>query len=148
LIRQKQEIDGLFNQVQGFPGDPYIKALLTYYLCIRVSGFLENCVRIIFTEYSIPRTSDHVSTYVTGKLKEFPNPTYANICKLAGDFHSQWRENFKSRVTAQIRESLESIRVNRNAIAHGSNSPITVAQLATYYQDAVHLIERLEEACV
>jgi len=61
LIRQKQEIDGLFSQVRGFSGDPYIKALLTYYLCIRVSGFLENCVRIIFTEYSMPRSKDHVS---------------------------------------------------------------------------------------
>jgi hypothetical protein len=148
LLKEKQEIDDLFNRVNGFTGDPYIKSLLTYYLCIRVSGFLENCIRIIFTDYSIPRTRDNVQTFVTRRLGKFPNPTYSNICNLAKAFSYQWNTNFKSNITAQIRQSLEAINVNRNAIAHGGTSTITVRQLASYYQDIVQLIEELEQACI
>jgi hypothetical protein len=148
LQKEKQDIDDLFTLVTNFRGDPYIKALLTYYLCVRVSGFIENCVRIIFTEYSAPRTRDHVSVYVNKRLEKFPNPTYENICRLTREFNNQWHQTFKAGVTQQVRQSLGSINVNRNAIAHGGTSTITVGQLYSYYQDIIQLIAHLEQACV
>jgi len=147
LLKEKREIDTLFSQVQGFAGDDYVKSLLTYFLCIRVSGFLENCVRIVFTEYSIPRTTDHVRNFVARRLERFPNPTFENICTLTKDFDDSWLRKLKSSITAQIKQSLYSINVNRNEIAHGGTSTITVGQLAGYYQDAVQLIEKLEQTC-
>lgn len=147
LVQQKNEIDSLFGQISGFAGDPYVKSLLTYYLCVRVSGFLENCVRIILIDYSAPRTQDHVRTFVQGKLNRFPNPTFEQICKAVAEFNDQWNTSFKAGITPQVRESLKSINVNRNQIAHGGTSTITVGQLQLYYQDAVFLIEQLEQAC-
>src|SRR2546425_1146039 len=36
-------------------------------LCIRISGFVENCVRIIFSEYSVTRAQDQVKVFVSSK---------------------------------------------------------------------------------
>lgn len=147
LVQEKREIDGLFGQVMGFPGDPYIQSLLTYYLCVRISGFVENCVRIILTDYSVPRSHDHVRNFVIGRLNRFPNPTFDQICKVIAEFDDQWNRSFKAGIPLPVRQSLESINRNRNAIAHGGNSTITVRQLQNYYQDAVFLIEKLEQTC-
>ena len=148
LLDEKKHIDDLFNQVNSYSGDPYIKSLLTYYLCMRISGFLENCVRIIFQDYSIPRTKENVQTFVTNKLKKFPNPTWSAIIDLALEYNKQWVDNLKKAVKFQQISSLESINVNRNAIAHGGSSSITIVDLSKYYADIVLLIEELENSCV
>lgn len=147
LLQQKQEIDNLFGQVTGFTGDPYVKSMLTYYLCVRISGFLENCVRTILTDYADSRTKDYVRTYVTGQFERFPNPTFEHICRTIRDFSDQWQKDFKAGIPSRIRHSLDSINVNRNAIAHGGTSTITVGQLFGYYQDVILLIEQLEQIC-
>jgi hypothetical protein len=147
LVQQKNEMDSLFGQISVFAGDPYVKSLLTYYLCVRVSGFVENCVRIILADYSTPRTQDHVRTFVEVKLDRFPNPTFDQICKAIADFNDQWNRDFKTRIPAPVRASLRSINVNRNQIAHGGTSTITIGQLQKYYQDAIFLIEELEGTC-
>lgn len=147
LVQEKDAIDRLLCDVKSFSGDPYVQALLTYYACIRVSGFAENCVRIIFNDYAIPRSKDYVQAFVNGRLREFPNPTWDRIMKLTRDFDGQWAEALKSRVTKQHRDSLGSINTNRNAIAHGGTSTITIHQLSQYYSDVVLLIEEMEDCC-
>ena len=147
LIQEKNEIDSLFGQITGFGGDPYVKSLLTYDLCVRVSGYVESCVRIILADYSRPRAQDHVRTFVDGRLDRFPNPTFDQICKAIADFSDQWNRDFKARIPDPVRESLRSINVNRNQIAHGGTSTITIGQLQRYYQDVIFLIAVLEVTC-
>ena len=147
LVQQKNEIDTLFGQIISFTGDLYVKSLLTYYLCVRVSGFVENCVRTILADYATPRTQDHVRTFVEGKLERFPNPTFDQICKAIADFNDQWNQDFKARIPTPVRESLRSINVNRNQIAHGGTSTITIGQLQSYYHDTILVIDVLEQIC-
>jgi hypothetical protein len=147
LLKQKKQIDDLFDHINAFTGDPYDKSLLTFYLCVRVSGFMENCVRIIFSEFSAPRSKDQVVTFVGNKLKKFPNPTYSEIIKIAKDFDKQWSIGFKKTITRQHQLSIESININRNQIAHGGTSGITIGDLFDYYQDIVKIIENLEATC-
>jgi hypothetical protein len=147
LVQEQATIDKLLTDVKNFSGDPSVQALLTYYACIRVSGFIENCVRTIFGDYAIPRSKDHVQAFVNEKLRKFPNPTWDAIVKLTRDFDKQWATNLKSRVARQHLDSLESINTNRNAIAHGGVSSLTIHQLLLYYSDVVVLIEELENCC-
>jgi len=149
LLKEKQLIDNLFGDIKAFQGDPYLQSLLTNYLCVRVSGFLENCVRIIFTNYSAPRSKDNIINFVGKKLERFPNPTYDNILSLAADFNTQWKNEFKKQVKSppQLLSSLNSINVNRNLIAHGGTSSLTIGELEQYYKDTVNLISILERCC-
>ena len=148
LLQEKQKVDDLFIQIQGFSGDAYYQSLMTYYLCIRVSGFIENCVRIILAEYSLPRAQGTVGVYVTNTLMKLPNPTFHNLCRLAAQFDDQWRKSFKAAATQQARQSLKSINLNRNNLAHGGNSTMTLRELAGYYHDVLALVDELERVCV
>lgn len=148
LLQEKQVVDNLFIQIKGFVIDPYYQSLLSYYLCIRVSGFVENCVRTILTDYSVPRAKYNVRTYVGHSLERLPNPTYDSICELLKKYSDKWADRFKLAITTQVRQSLVSIVVNRNNIAHGGNSNITLNQLEVYYTDILQLIDELEQTCV
>lgn len=148
LLREKRRIDGLINHIQSFSGDPYTESLLAYYLCISISGFLENCVREVFLDYSSTRTKGHTKTYVASKLQKFPNPTFENICGLAKEFNDQWNTDFKAQISPQIRDSLRTVNINRNNIVHGGSSTITLRQLTTHYNDIVQLVDNLEQVCV
>lgn len=148
LLEERKAIDLLIAEISHFNGDPFISAQLTYFLCIRISGFIENCVRIIFTAYSTPRVKDHVTNFVSKRLEKLPNPTYEAICKLTGDFNDSWLKSFKATVSEQNRSALQSINVNRNAIAHGDTSSITLHQLTNYYVEVLDLLEKLESTCV
>ena len=143
LLREKSLIDNLFVQLDSYNGDLYYEALLVYYLCIRVSGFLENSVRIIFSEYATSNCQGQVQEFVRNKLKRFPNPTWTEIVKLTGDFNKVWADNLKSVVTKEYRDSVESLSNNRNNIAHGQVSNITIRELKKYYTDIVFVIEKL-----
>ncbi len=147
LLDEKKLIDNLFRQITEFDGDPYIESLLTYYLCVRVSGFVETCVRGILVAYSTPRAQDHVHAFVVSKLERFPNPTFDQICKTIADYSDQWNRDFKNRIPDRVRGSLRSMNVNRNQIAHGGTSTITIGQLQQYYQDIILLITELEAVC-
>lgn len=147
LLAEKKVIDNLFTEIENFIGDPYIKSLLTYYLCIRISGFLENSIRIIYTDYSNPNAKGNVFTFVGNKLKKFPNPTWSAILNLANDFDPNWKANIKNNIKPNQLTSLESINVNKNAIAHGGSSNITLSDLHSYYNDMVMLIDDVECIC-
>lgn len=147
LVQEQDVIGKLLTDIRNFSGDPYVQALLTYYACIRVSGFIENCVRTIFSDYAIPRSKDNVQAFVNEKLRKFPNPTWEAIVKLTLDFDKQWAKNLKSRVARRHLDSLYSINTNRNAIAHGGVSSLTIHELLQYYSDVVVLIEELENCC-
>lgn len=151
LLREQRQIDDLFQDItlyaNGPTSDPYITSLLTSYLCIRVSGFIENCIRIIFSEYATTRSLDHVQNFVNKKLEKFPNPNMSEIAKLTKDFNEIWWNNIKATITDKHRDSLNSININRNAIAHGGASSITLRDLASYYTDVVELIENIEDNC-
>lgn len=148
LKNEQNQIDKIISQLGTYAGDPYFEALLVYYLCIRISGFLENCIRIYFLEYSNLKCKEYVKTYMENRLKRFPNPTWNEIVKLIKDFNETWVVNLKKSVTPQWLSSLESINNNRNNIAHGGTSSITLRELITYYKDVICIIETIENVCV
>lgn len=148
LQNEQNQIDKIIIQIRAFTGDPYFEALLAYYLCIRISGFLENCIRIYFLEYANQKCQDYVKTFMENRLKHFPNPTWGEIIKLIKDFNEQWVVDIKKSVSSQWLSSLESINNNRNNIAHGGTSSVTLHELVIYYQDIVNIIETIENICI
>jgi len=146
LVKQKQ-IEDLFTEIGSFIGDPEVKAYLTYYLCIRVSGFLEDCVRSVFSEYVDGNSQNYVKTFVGEKLRKIPNPTWSAIVSLAKDFNDNWSIQLKSNVEKPSTDAVDSIVYNRNIIAHGGTSSITLSELENYYKAAINVINELEKTC-
>jgi hypothetical protein len=148
LLSKQKVIDDLFVEVRAFSGDPLTKAYLTYYLCVRVSGFIEDCVRTVFSDYVDANSKNSVKTFAIAKLKKFPNPTWSAILALTKDFDENWAKQLKTNVDNSCSDAVDSIVTNRNIIAHGGSSSITLNELEGYYRKAIQVIDELEKICV
>lgn len=148
LLSKQKQIEDLFLELDAFVGDPVIKAYLTYYLCIRVSGFIEDCVRSIFSDYADANSQNAVTTFVVEKLRKFPNPTWSAIVSLAKDFNDNWSVQLKANVSKTYSDAVDTIVSNRNIIAHGGTSSITLSELKTYYKNVLNVIDELDKTCV
>jgi hypothetical protein len=147
IIRQKRQLDDLFDKGRSLASDPEMQAHWAFYLCIRVSGFVENSVRIVFSEYAKIGSHQYIANFVENYLRRFPNPSMDAICDLADKFSPRWKTEIKRLTSGRLKDSVDSIVVNRNNIAHGGVSSLTYSSLRSYYQDAVKVTEILEDNC-
>lgn len=152
ILAKKQQLDRLFGYISTYNSDPEsnieVKSHLAKYLCVIVCGFLETSVQEIFRSYCRNNSSTNVSNYVEKKLERFVNPNTEMMLQLAGLFSQQWRGNIETEITDELKDSVNSIRGNRISIVHGHRSvTITFERIKKYYEDAISVIEIIENEC-
>lgn len=146
IHRQKQKIDELFNMARSFP-DAEIQSHWSRYLCVLISGFLENSVELCLSAYSQRVSNEVVSNFVSGRLRGFQNPKMGSIGELFGSFDPNWKIEFESATEGQLSDSVNSIVGNRHKIAHGESVSLSLATLSSYYNDAVKVVDMIQKTC-
>lgn len=146
IHRQKQKIDELFNMARSFP-DAEIQSHWSRYLCVLISGFLENSVELCLSAYSQRVSNEVVSNFVSGRLRGFQNPKMGLIGELFGSFDPNWKIEFESATEGQLSDSVNSIVGNRHKIAHGESVSLSLATLSSYYNDAVKVVDMIQKTC-
>lgn len=146
ITRQTQRLDDLFQKAKTLP-DLELQSHWSRYLCVLVSGFLENSVRLTYTEYARTRAEPFVSDFVESRLRKFQNPNMEAILALTGGFSRGWRERLEKATSGQLRESVNSIVRNRHKIAHGESVVLTLHTLVQYYKDALKVVDLLRQQC-
>ena len=146
IHQQKQRLDQLFDVAKGL-SDVELRSHWSRYLCVLVSGFLENCVELCLAEYSRRRCDDSVGNFVGMKLRGFQNPKMGPILELFGSFNANWKVALEASTQGQLADSVNSIVGNRNKIAHGESVSLSLSSLAGYYKDAMQVVELLHQTC-
>lgn len=146
LTRQKQRLDDLFEKARAFP-DAELQSHWCRYLCVLVSGFLENSVKLTYSEYARRRSDPWVADFVQSRLQQFQNPKMGAILEIVGAFSQEWRESLDDKTNDRIGESVNSIVGNRHKIAHGESVGLTLRSLSQYYADALKVVEFMQEQC-
>jgi len=146
IHQQKQRLDELFKAAGSF-SDAEMQSHWSRYLCVLVSGFLENSVELCLSEYSRRVTNVVVSNFVSAKLRGFQNPKMSAILELFGSFNPDWRTQLDLATQGQLSDSVNSIVGNRHKIAHGESVSLSMSSLAAYYKDAVKVIDLLQRTC-
>lgn len=144
IHKQKQRLDGLFAQARKLP-EAEIQSHWSRYLCILVSGFLENSVEDCLTGYCTKRSDQAVANFVSAKLSSFQNPSMSKILDLFGSFNPQWKTAIEDATQGQLSDSVNSIVGNRNRIAHGESVSLSMGSLQNYYNDAAKVVEILQQ---
>lgn len=149
VIRAKQKLDKVFAKIDQLPKeDIELQAHWAKYLCILVSGFLENSVRSIYSEYAKKVSkSTKLTNFVESKLKDLQNPKMEKILQLTGSFSREWQSNLEKATEGELKDAINSIVANRNNIAHGEDSRITYARIKDYYEKAIKVINMIENQC-
>jgi len=146
IHRQKQRLDELFDAARHIP-DPELQSHWSRYLCVLVSGFLENSVEMCLAEYSRQRSDAAVSNFVQAKLRDFQSPRMGAIIDLFASFNPDWRTQIDQATQGRLSDSVNSIVGNRHKIAHGESVSLSMSSLAAYYKDAATVVALLEHTC-
>ena len=120
------------------------------YLCVVVAGFVENGLQTIYREYATNSASVPVARYVSRRLESIYNPNAQRFIEVAGLFNTTWREELEKYLSdddGSRREALDSIMNNRNQIAHGKNTGISVHMVREYFNRCVDVLEFIEGQC-
>lgn len=148
INRQRQRLDSLFSRAKDLP-DPEVQSHWSRYLCVLVSGFLENAVRLTFAEYARTRSDPSVADFVESRLRQFQNPRMDSILKLAGSFSREWGQSLAQVTNGRLSlsDAVNSIVGNRHKIAHGESVQLTLHSLKVYYGDAIEVVRLLRRQC-
>jgi hypothetical protein len=146
ITRQRQRLDDLFKRARELP-DPELQSHWSRYLCVLVSGFVENSVRITYADYARSRADAIVVEFVQSRLQQFQNPKMGAILELVGSFSQEWRQQLEADTSGQLSESVNSIVGNRHKIAHGQSVGLSLQTLSQYYADALKVIDLMRQQC-
>ena len=120
------------------------------YLCIVVAGFVENGLQTIYAEYATNSANRPVAQYVSRRLESVYNPNAQRFIEVAGSFNATWREELEEYLRdddGSRKEALDSIMNNRNQIAHGKSTGISVHMVREYFNRCVDVLEFIEGQC-
>lgn len=146
LERQSRRIRDLFAKTSmATDTDPELQAHWARYLCILVSGFIENSIELLYSEYA-RRTSDPaVHRYVSRQLGWVTNPNEQAILQIAGSFSNDWQLELQAYLDSDGRkEAINGIINTRNQIAHGRDTGISIVILKEYFTKAISVIDFIE----
>lgn len=147
VISYRDRLNHLFDKTKDFSTDSELQAHWASYLCILVSGFLEISVQTIYRNYASNQAAPNVARFVERKLSGFQNPNMTRILDLTGSFNPNWKENLERATEGELKDAVDSIVANRNNIVHGKHVSITYLRIYQYYQNAIRLVELIENQC-
>ncbi len=147
IVQRKQRLDSLFEKVRAIGDDSEVKSHWARYLCVLVSGFIEQSVRIILTEYASNKSHVRVSNFVDRQLRDLQNAKCDKLLDWVARFDPTWRTTIEGQMDDRLVSAINSIVGNRHQIAHGHDVGLTYTQVKGYYDAVVEAIELIELEC-
>lgn len=119
------------------------------YVCVLASGFIENSISLVYTEFVASAASPHVIKYTQNSLKKIQNPKASKFQDVAFQFKREWGQALKGYFEAhpEYKDAIDSIMRNRHLIVHGKNCNISIHQVKEYLEKSVFVIEFIEDQC-
>jgi hypothetical protein len=144
VARRKQRLAALFKAINGADLNGELTSHYSRYLCILTSGFVEQSVKELVTEYCRNRSSEPIQRYVGTQLKKLRNIDSEKLKQLIESFSLEWWRELSDKYPDQL-ESIGSIATVRNNVSHGGDTGITMSTMRQYFDDACILMDKLSD---
>ena len=116
------------------------------YLCVLVSGVLENALVALYRDFSSNAASEPVANFAGSRLARIQNPNAERFVQTARSFKISWGNELEQFLESEGRkDAIDSVMNNRHQIAHGKNSGITVARVRDYLDKAEEVLNFIEQ---
>jgi hypothetical protein len=145
-----ERIESLINKAADSSlVDTELQAHWARYLCVLAAGFLEKAPLETYAEFSRNSASPQVAGFARSILNRLTqNPNAQRFVDIATRFHAPWGSELKELFeNGNGKNALDSIMNNRNRIAHGDDSGITLGRLREYLNECIPVIELIEDQC-
>jgi hypothetical protein len=146
IQRLKRQLETLFLRVEGLEEQDEISGDLHRYLCVRVSGFLEQALVAAARSLCESRSGAHGLRFALSWLERAPNPRADEIIKLVARFDASWADQLRTLFSDDERGTrVNSLLGIRNDIAHGKNQGVTRRQAWEYFKLTEEIVEWILE---
>jgi hypothetical protein len=142
ISKLKRSLEDLFLRCDQLDSGSEISGDMNRYMCVRVSGFLEQSLLAAARSLCEARSSREALRFSLSWLERAPNPRSDEIVKLVNRFDSAWSQQLRELLSEDERQTrVNSLLGIRNDIAHGKNQGVSKTQVWEYYQLAVELVD-------
>lgn len=141
-----QSVDELISKSDHFRRTDDVEVLGHWarYLCLAVASNIDNCIISIFTEYSRINGDDRIRSFVSRRLSRVSNFRPRKIVEIHRDFGTDWEDRVKKFLNREMRNSINSIFINRNKIAHGESANVSVDMVCSWFEYSQEMIIFIE----
>lgn len=136
------EVDLLFARAAN-QSDLQVQSDYAKYLVVRISGMVEQVMTEVVLLHVAGQASPTVTSHATWRMGTFQNPNIERILQLVGSFDRRWRSELDAIVTDAEREALGSINAQRNRVAHGQTSTVSLSQARQYHDEIKSLLSKV-----
>lgn len=141
---RRAQLDAIFKRAASAGADAELQAHLARYLCVLVSGFVEQSVRDILASHAQRNHPARAARYVDRTVSR-QNVNTSVLLQLVEHFDTEWRDKLHAFVEGERKAALDSVVTNRHAIAHGRPSSISYVQINTYYSQVKEILRYLDQ---
>jgi len=150
LQKQSLKILELINEAEKrYEEDEEFQSHFAKYICILCSGFMENAVELIYSDF-IKRitTSEELILFIESNLQKILNPNSEKLKNIVETFNKSWKKDLNDFLQIDEKSAaLNYIIKQRHKIAHGEDSLVTLGKIRDYHLKTVEIIEFLENQC-
>jgi predicted LPLAT superfamily acyltransferase len=150
VARLKQRLDATFKRADALTGDAEILSDFARYLCVLVSGYLEQAVIELLLEYVRKHASPAVQRHVERRLRRFTNANAEKLTTLLGSFDPDWRKDLEGFLVDEHKDAVDGIVSLKNRISHGrvEGVGVTIARAKEYYVRVNDVVARIADLCL
>lgn len=145
VVRLKRQLDGAFARAPSSSSEIELQSDFARYLCILVSGYLENAIVALVLNYVQRRSGPEVTSFVDAQLNRWTNANAEKIFSLLGSFDPEWRRRAEVFLVDERKESLNSLVALRHKIAHGESVGTSLSQVRNYYSTIDTVVKFLSD---
>lgn len=145
VARLRRRLDATFGRAPPPAADLEFQSDYAKYLCVLVSGFLENAIAALLLDYVERRSSPEVLSYVERQLDYWTNPNIEKVVALLGAFNVEWRAKATDYLVDARKESVNSLVALRHKIAHGESVGTSLYQVRVHYKIIVEVLDFLAD---
>lgn len=140
-------IDNLFVKFSAQSYDDETKSHIAQYLTVLISGIFEDLIKDYIIKYidsqtAPPEAKKYILTHIDNRA--FQNPLPKKVKDFINMFSESWADSLNTNLNDRNWSALGSIVYNKNLIAHGNSSQVTLAEINRWYSDSRILIESLD----
>ncbi|MGA2301128.1 MAG: HEPN domain-containing protein [Candidatus Acidiferrum sp.] len=146
--RLKQRLDETFKRASALSRDPEISSDFARYLCVLVSGLLEQAVIELLIEYVRLRSPEQIQRHVGQRLRRFTTANAKNVIELVGSFDLDWQRDLESYIVDEYKAAVDSVVNLRHTVAHGRYAGVTMSSVQSYYDRVKKVIDHIADLCL
>lgn len=148
IARQKQRLDATFKRAANLGADAELLSDYSRYLCVLVSGFIEQAMIEIALEYVRTRSDSSILRHAERRLRGFTSAKTQRIVQLFGSFNADWQKDLELYLVDEYKDAVDSIVALRHSIAHGGQAGITMARVQDYYGRVKDVVNHCCDLCI